>query len=70
VGLLGGAVYVNAFVLINRDVPKAKREFALSAVAVADSTGILLADVMSLWWQWCLFAANGIADQADGKCPF
>ena len=55
-------MYVNAFVLINRDVPKAKREFALSAVAVADSTGILLADVMSLWWQWCLFAANGIAD--------
>ena len=71
-GLLGGAVYVNAFVMINRDVAPERREFALGAVAVADSMGILIADVMSLWWQWCLFKAGGkdLADQADGKCPF
>jgi hypothetical protein len=70
VGLLGGGVYVNAFVLINRDLPRQKREFALSSVAVADSSGILLGDVMGLWWQWCLFKAGGMGDQAGGKCPF
>ena len=62
-------MYVNAFMLINKEVDPALREMALSSACVADSTGILLADVMSLYWQWCLFAANGIADQADGPCP-
>mmetsp|Transcript_77792 Transcript_77792/g.223393 ORF Transcript_77792/g.223393 Transcript_77792/m.223393 type:complete len:345 (+) Transcript_77792:501-1535(+) len=70
VGLLGGGVYVNAFTLINKEVDPDLREMALSSACVADSTGILLADIMSLYWQWCLFAANGIADQADGACPF
>lgn len=66
----GGGVYVNAFTLINKEVDPNLREMALSSACVADSTGILLADIMSLYWQWCLFAANGIADQADGACPF
>ena len=44
-GLLGGAVYVNAFTLIAHDVtPAPLRELALSAASVADSFGILLSD--------------------------
>jgi hypothetical protein len=68
--LLGGGVYVHSLVSINRDVQPALREISLSSVSVSDSAGILLADICSLWWQWCLFKANGIQSQADGTCPF
>ncbi|KAL9059853.1 MAG: hypothetical protein Q9162_000923 [Coniocarpon cinnabarinum] len=47
-GLLGGAVYVNAFAKISDEVEEYEREFSLSATTVADSTGILLASVTAL----------------------
>ncbi|CAD5206855.1 unnamed protein product [Bursaphelenchus okinawaensis] len=42
-GLLGGAAYVNTFRIVHKEVPVAKREFAMSFVSTSDSFGILLA---------------------------
>ncbi len=44
-GLLGGAVYVNAFTLISRHVDPLMREFSLAAASLGDSLGIVFADV-------------------------
>lgn len=60
VGLFGGAVYVHAFRLIAQDVPHPWKEFALSAVSVADTLGIVLADVTGLAVQGCLYSVNHI----------
>ena len=67
-GLLGGAVYVNAFTLIDREVEKAYREFALTTASVADSIGIISADVSSMWLQACLYKSLGFPEQADMTC--
>lgn len=67
-GLLGGAVYVNAFTRINMDVPPHQREFALASASVADSLGILFANVLGLFIQSCLYQVNGI-DGAIATCP-
>lgn len=47
-GLLGGAVYVNAFAEIIEQVPAAEREFSLSATSVADSAGICVAGFIGM----------------------
>ena len=60
VGLLGGAVYVNAFTRISTDIPKRRQELALATVSVADSTGIMLSDVAGLFIQSCLYRRHGI----------
>ena len=67
-GLLGGAVYVNAFTLIDREVEPAYREFALTTASVADSIGIISADVTSMFLQACLYKSLGFPDQADMTC--
>lgn len=48
-GLLGGAAYVNTFLLITEDTDLADREFALGSVGMSDSAGIVLAGLVSLW---------------------
>lgn len=67
-GLLGGATYVCAFVLLAREVPPPAREFSLAAACVADSLGIAAADVAGLLLQGCLLRANGLAAEAVFKC--
>ena len=47
-GLLGGAVYVNAFTLISRDVDPWRREFSLGAASLGDSLGIAFADIAGI----------------------
>lgn len=47
-GLLGGAVYVNAFAKISDEVEEDEREFSLSATTVADSSGILVASIVAM----------------------
>lgn len=54
-GLLGGAVYVNSFTLLSKEVEPGLREFSLSAACVADSLGIACADVAAIAIQGCLF---------------
>lgn len=67
-GLLGGAVYVNAFTLLAREVEPQYREFSLGAASVADSAGIAVADIGAIFIQGCLFKANGLVGVADFAC--
>lgn len=55
-GLLGGLVYVNAFRLVLRNVPDAEREQAVATVSIADTMGIALSGVISLWLEPALCA--------------
>ena len=68
VGLLGGGVYVNGYLRINSDLPKSVREFALATVSVADTIGIVVADISGLFIQSCLYKTNGIGG-AVVQCP-
>eukprot|EP00924_Labyrinthula_sp_SR-Ha-C_P013622 snap_masked-scaffold_5-processed-gene-8.59-mRNA-1 protein AED:0.04 eAED:0.04 QI:0/-1/0/1/-1/1/1/0/442 len=68
-GLIGGAVYVNAFNLISVDeeINPSLREFSIAAATVADTVGIITADVLGLIFQGCLYGWNKILD--EGKEP-
>ena len=48
--MLGGLAYVNTFASISEDIPArgGEREFALGAVSVSDSAGIVLAGLIGL----------------------
>jgi battenin len=59
-GLLGGAVYVNSFTLLCKEVPEHLHEFSLSAACVADSCGIACADLAAILIQGCLYRFNHI----------
>ena len=67
-GLLGGSVYVQGFSRINLDMPMELKEFAIASVGVADSLGILVADVISLFLQSCIYSQHGIKG-AVVDCP-
>jgi battenin len=68
-GILGGAVYVHGFQRMVADIPKPYTEFAVSSTAVAESLGVLVADVAGLFLQSCLYQANHL-DGELVKCPF
>lgn len=60
-GLLGGAVYVNAFTLIARKFPAGpRRELALTVTSLANTSGILISNVGGLFIQACLFKVHDI----------
>lgn len=63
VGLQGGAVYVGGFTLISREVAPHLREFSLSAASLADSFGIVVADICAIFIQRALYTYHGISDQ-------
>jgi battenin len=63
-GLLGGAVYVNAFTLLAREVVPPLREFSLGAASLGDSLGIACADAAAVMIQGCLYRVNGLAGAA------
>jgi CLN3 protein len=65
--LLGGAVYVNSFTLIAREVDGSLQEFALAATSVGESIGTLVADISGVFIQGCMFRVNGLAG-ADFAC--
>lgn len=69
VGLLGGGVYVHGYKRICADMNAIDhREFALAATSVAESLGIVCADIMGLFIQACLYRTNGI-NGAMVSCP-
>lgn len=70
VGLLGGAVYVNAFTLIDKNLRPEYRELALSATALACDVGILVGNIAGLFCQFCLFDRMDIHVDGSGTCPF
>jgi battenin len=61
-GLIGGAVYVNAFTLISTEFPSegGRQSFALAAASVADSLGIAAADLVAVWVGCWLLRLNGV----------
>lgn len=67
-GLLGGAVYIHGYLRICRDLPRKHREFALSATSLAESLGIVVADVLGLVIQACLYQLHGL-EGAALTCP-
>mmetsp|Transcript_4332 Transcript_4332/g.9867 ORF Transcript_4332/g.9867 Transcript_4332/m.9867 type:complete len:220 (+) Transcript_4332:1672-2331(+) len=67
-GLLGGAVYIHGYLRICRDLPLERREFALSATSLAECLGIVVADVLGLLVQACLYRINGL-EGAVTSCP-
>jgi hypothetical protein len=79
-GLLGGGVYIQGFQLLSRDWPKltpasdparggVTTEVALATTSTAEGLGIVLADVLSLFIQSCLYARHQIPGAAV-SCPF
>jgi battenin len=48
-GLLGGAAYVNTFMLILETIPGDEREFSLGATSLSDSGGIVISALIGLW---------------------
>ncbi|CAB9500710.1 Protein BTN1 [Seminavis robusta] len=69
VGLLGGGVYVHGYKRICADfVLVDQREFALAATSVAESMGIVCADLLGLFIQACLYRTNHIPG-AVVSCP-
>lgn len=48
-GLLGGAAYVNTFMLIIDTIPEIDREFSLGATSMSDSGGIVVSALIGLW---------------------
>merc|ERR1712060_11088 len=68
---LGGFVYVQAFVLISHKVDKRYVELALSTASVADTFGIIAADVVAILVQGCLFGQLDITDtKPDFTCGY
>ena len=66
-GLLGGTVYIHGYLRIRNDF--VEPELPLFSACVAEALGVLVADVLGLYLQSCLYAQNGLADQALVSCP-
>lgn len=47
-GLLGGGAYVNTFYRMSKEVPEARRKFALSVVPLGDTVGIAVAGAIAI----------------------
>ena len=67
-GLLGGAVYVHGYRRVIADVAPVHCEFALATVSLAESLGVLVADVVGLFLQACLYEVNDLPG-AIVQCP-
>ena len=67
-GLLGGSCYVHGYTSIARNLPKQHTEFALSTTCVAEAFGVLVADILGLFLQSCLYDRNNLPG-AMVKCP-
>jgi battenin len=61
-GLLGGAVYVHAFLLISREIEPSMVEFSLTAASLADTFGIFFSDIAGVFIQGCLYAGHNLVD--------
>lgn len=71
VGFLGGGVYVGAFSLIAQEQDPAYVELALSSASVADTFGIIVADILGLIVQGCVFGYMEVLDTSpDFKCGY
>jgi len=67
VGTLGGAVYCHGFILISEQTHPEEQEVALASASVADTFGIVAANILGIMIQGCLYGVNNITD--GGKPP-
>jgi len=67
-GLLGGLSYINSYTRICKDISLEYQELALSSTSVGESLGIVVADILGLFIQSCLYRTNGL-DGAIVQCP-
>mmetsp|Transcript_45908 Transcript_45908/g.102976 ORF Transcript_45908/g.102976 Transcript_45908/m.102976 type:complete len:442 (-) Transcript_45908:25-1350(-) len=71
VGCLGGGVYVGAFTLIAQEQSPSFVELALSSASVADTFGMIAANIMGLLSQGCIFGHMEVLDTVpDFKCGY
>lgn len=70
VGLIGGGVYVHGFIFISQHTRPVHRETAMACASVADTLGILTANLVGLIVQGCLYGANGITERPDFTCGY
>ena len=68
VGLIGGALYVQTFLAVDRELPAEKREAALATCTCGDTAGVLVGEFTGLIMQWCLYGTLGLV--ANGQCPW
>ena len=62
VGLIGGAVYVQAFALLSENAKPQLREFSLAAAGVADSLGIALSTSIGIYIQKFIYNHHNISE--------
>lgn len=71
VGFLGGGVYVGAFCLISQEQEPKMVELALTSASLADTFGIIVADVLGIIVQGCMFGRMGVVDtKPDFTCGY
>lgn len=71
VGLMGGGVYVGAFCLISQEQDPHYVELALTSASLGDSFGIIIADVLGIIVQGCMFGHLGVVDtKPDFTCGY
>ncbi|CAK9008601.1 unnamed protein product [Durusdinium trenchii] len=71
VGFLGGGVYVGAFSLIAKEQNSAYVELALCSASVADTIGMIFANILGLIAQGCIFGMMRVLDtKPDFTCGF
>jgi battenin len=58
-GLIGGAMYVNAFYKLRRVLPQALKSWALGAASVGDASGITLAAIVNIWLECAIRRFRG-----------
>ena len=68
-GLLGGTVYIHGYLRIRKDYRNSNTELALFSACVAEALGVLVADVLGLFLQSCLYETNGMGNEAAISCP-
>lgn len=68
VGLIGGTLYVQMFLRIDRELPPDKREAALATCTCADTGGVLAGEFAGLLSQLCLFEHLGLL--GGSVCPW
>ena len=67
VGLIGGALYVQTFLAVDRELPAHRREACLATCTCGDTAGVLVGEMAGLVLQWCLYERLSLP--ASGQCP-
>jgi battenin len=66
-GLIGGAMYVNAFYKIRRVVPETLKSWALGVASVGDAAGITVAAIVNIWLECAIRTFRGEPSCAAGS---